>query len=52
MGLSMTLLLNLENQELKRYFSNLPTALHAAVNLKTITQKLKESLYIFISMYS
>ena len=46
MDLPMNVLLSLVQQELKRCFSNLPTACHTAVHLNTITQKPSESLHI------
>ena len=52
MGLPVNLLWSSVQQELKRCFSNLSTAAHAAVSLITIMQKPSESLHIYVSRYS
>ena len=52
MDLPVNLLWTSVQQELKRCFSNMPTAAHKTVSLNTITQKPNESLHIYVSRYS
>ena len=52
MGVQVNLLWSSVWQELKRWFSNLPTAAHVTVSLNTIVQKPNESLHIYICRYS
>ena len=51
-GLPVNLFWSSVWQELKRCFSNMLTAGHAAVSLNTITQKPNECLHIYVSRYS